>query len=170
MGKSLIIPGADFSANKVSGLTTIYVDELDQLIAKGLSIITAPSQYAGYTPNFNFVGKPINAIQSKWKGSAGTIALCIGDSIKDTNYEVVRTITITAEDINTTNIKTFEPYALPEGKVLFIAQTDEVALCGYAQATGATSSFGHFKMQCGHSNASTNSSDSSLAINWMFIS
>lgn len=107
MGKSLIIKGADFSANAVKVLKW-YITENDQYGA-GASI-KVPASYAAFCPfsGDNLQGKTINCIKLK-AGTAGIITL-----VKVSNNDAsgvatpIATITISSEDIGNDVIKYFD--------------------------------------------------------------
>lgn len=167
MGKSLVIKGADFSANAIELETTWLVDEYDQLIAGGGSITaTANPIYAGFAPNFDFGGKAINTIKGYAK-VAGKVTLWLGNSVTDSSAVKVAEFDIESNEVDSVVTKMFSTINVPEGKKLWISKSTDTGAFGYDISHQHQSSLGGFWLLLGTSEARANtSSTENLALNW----
>ena len=94
MGKSLIIPGADFSANKISYVLQWYIDEAT-IHSDNLSINFASDNYYSTQNIIDSVkGKTIDYVRIPKNTCAGQISLAVFPYIFDEPVSIVDEIQI----------------------------------------------------------------------------
>lgn len=167
MGKSLIIKGADFSANAIQLQTEWLVDEYDQLISQGgtINAIANPA-YSGFAPNFNFGGKTINTIKGFVK-AAGKVTLWLGDSLTDASATKVAEFELSSDDVDKVVTKYFDAIDVPAGKYLWLGKSTDTGFFGYDNSNLHPSSLGGFYLLLGTAQARQNTSlTENLALNW----
>lgn len=152
MGKSLIIKGADFSANAISKEYEWFVDDYSLAVQSGLSITAiAIAAAAGFTwPKSRhalYQGKAVNVIRFK-AHSAGTISIFRGvNASTDTPRvaEKIADIMITSDEEGTEVIKNFPTIIFGNDECLVISspQNDGLfAYCNNQSAYDGSSLFG----------------------------
>ena len=142
MGKSLVIQGADFSANKISGICTWYLNAL--VVAKDQNVYSSLTNsinwsYAGWGfDTSKCENKTINVLEGIF-ATAGTFEIHVADSF-DSTTSTVRTVIITDDDlIKPSVIKTFEPITVGSSQKIWLGTPGNTAMAKlkYAGSTVA---------------------------------
>ena len=136
MGKSLIIKGADFSANAVKVLTW-FMTENDTY--ESGATINVPAGFAAYCPYNDALlqGKTINCIKLK-AGTAGTITLVKVSSNDASGVATpIATITIDSEDVGNNVIKYFDDVQIGANDWFGIMATTDTGQFKYNSAESA---------------------------------
>lgn len=124
MGKSLIIRGADFSANGIKDYpVTWFMDNFKENWATSIGVKTARAFVPG---NYTDVqGKTINCVKLKVAG-AGTFTFMVANGVGGSaTYSQARTIEFSSDEVDTTVVKTFDPIDVPQdGFIAWMTSTD----------------------------------------------
>lgn len=160
MGKSLIIKGADFSANAVKVLTWFIIE--NDTYGSGAST-NVPASFAAYCPlsGTALQGKAINCIKLK-AATAGTITLVKVSSNDASGVATpIATITIDADDIGNNVIKYFDDVQIGANDWFGIMATTDTGQFKY-NPSGFDSNYGYYQKA---GTASISQGTGSMALN-----
>jgi hypothetical protein len=151
MGKSLIIKGADFSANAVPSYTyNWYITEYTDISNKAHLTQTFDVQYGGFSSvSWDALkGKTINCMKCKC-ANAGTFTICVSSDLT-TTPRLQQSITFSAEDAGREVVKAFNNITIASNEYVYVAPPTD-SRCTYFTQNN-TETLYKLRLYCGRSN------------------